>query len=270
MQSWVIGNWKKNPATLAEVNELTTSIKSKFVQKQSAPKFDPTCYPQLMIAPSTIHLMMASQNLENTNILVGCQDISAESATIGAYTGDTSAQQMVNAGICWTLVGHSERRSYHQETKDTLITKMNFAFEQGLGVIFCIGETLDAYNLGKTIPVLEEQLQVLKSLPTLSKHFNKIIIAYEPVWSIGTGKVPSIEEVETAHQAIKQYITGINASLANTPILYGGSVNADNADQFAASKWVDGALVGGASLDADKFLSIADSFYKSKQQAHCV
>lgn len=266
MQSWVIGNWKKNPATLTEVNELTSAIKSKFLQKQSSQDFDSTCYPQLMVAPSTIHLVMASQSLEDTSILVGCQDISAKSATIGAYTGDSSAQQMVNAGVSWTLVGHSERRSYHRETEDTLITKMRFAFEQGLGVVFCIGETIEAYDLGKTIPVLEEQLQILKSLPNLNEFFDKIIIAYEPVWSIGTGKVPSIEEVEKVHQAIKQYVTGINASLADAPILYGGSVNADNADQFAASKWVDGALVGGASLDADKFLSIADSFYQGKQQ----
>lgn len=266
MQSWVIGNWKKNPATLADVNELTTAIKSGLQQRQAEGKLNPEYYPTLMLVPSTLHLVPVAQVVADTDILVSCQDVSDKGATTGAFTGDCSALQMAEAGISWTLIGHSERRQYHRESGEVLIAKMRNALEQGLGVIFCIGETLVAHDLNKTLPVVRDQLSVIAAFEDLEEYADRIMVAYEPIWAIGTGKIPTIDDVEMVNKEIKDYLTNINSTLANTPLLYGGSVKPDNAEQFASSKLVDGALIGGAALDADKFLSIADTFCSVKEK----
>ncbi len=269
MKTWVIGNWKKNPASLKDVEQLATAI------GQQANALNKNDSSNIMIIPSALHIVPASQAVAASDVLIGCQDISAKSATVGAFTGDNSAQQMREAGVSWSLVGHSERRQYHRESGEVLIAKIKNTLEQGLGVIFCIGETLVAHDLGKTIPVLQEQLAVIKefanssdsvtsSLPNIVDYADKLIIAYEPVWAIGTGKVPTVAEVEAVHQEIRDYLIKVDDSLADVPIIYGGSVNPDNAGQFANSDKIQGALVGGASLDADKFLQIADSFFTIK------
>ncbi len=270
--TWVIGNWKSNPNSLQSAKQLATEIKSAITNSQSLTKQQALAEQiqqigrqnHLMIIPTALHLSAINELTQDSAIALGCQDISFTSATTGAYTGDCSAQQMADIGVQWTLVGHSERREYHQESNEQQIAKIQHAFEQGLGVILCIGESLLSYDNEETLSVLQEQLSILQSIDNLSHYADKLIIAYEPIWAIGTGKVPSVAEVETVHQAIYQFLCTLDEGLAQTAIIYGGSVNPENAQGFASSEWINGALIGGASLFADKFLTIADQFFSTK------
>ncbi|WP_440464579.1 triose-phosphate isomerase [Psychrobacter sp. ASPA161_6] len=264
MQAWVIGNWKQNPATNHDVNALLDNLLTAVNTEEQVVKN--SC--RLMVAPSCIHLAAVSARLKDTSVLCAAQDISAHSANTGAYTGDCSAQQVADAGATWTILGHSERRQYHQETHECLLQKLTHALTQNLGVVFCIGETQAQYDDKQTLAVIDTQLSVVKDLlaqqPELAASLSeRLIIAYEPVWAIGTGKVPTVAEVSTTHQHIKQTVTGFAESLEAMTVLYGGSVNVDNADSFAADPMIDGALVGGASLKADSFLMIANAFSRA-------
>ncbi|WP_201589241.1 triose-phosphate isomerase [Psychrobacter sp. Pi2-51] len=264
MQAWVIGNWKQNPATNHDVNALLDNLLTAVNTEEQVVKN--SC--RLMVAPSCIHLAAVSARLKDTSVLCAAQDISAHSVNTGAYTGDCSAQQVADAGATWTILGHSERRQYHQETHECLLQKLTHALMQNLGVVFCIGETQAQYDDKQTLAVIDTQLSVVKDLlaqqPELAASLSeRLIIAYEPVWAIGTGKVPTVAEVSTTHQHIKQTVTGFAESLEAMTVLYGGSVNVDNADSFAADPMIDGALVGGASLKADSFLMIAGAFSRA-------
>lgn len=264
MQTWVIGNWKQNPATRHEVDALLDGVLSA-IDAKSAPI---DC--QLMVAPSSIHLDAVSTKIKGTPLLVAAQDISAHSDSTGAYTGDCSAQQVADAGAAWTLLGHSERRQYHQESHETLLNKLSYALKQNLGAVLCIGETQAQYDNNQTLDVIDEQLSVIedviKQQPDITDLLAaRLIIAYEPVWAIGTGKVPTVSEVSATHHHIKKTLAGFSSALATISVLYGGSVNADNAENFAADPMIDGALVGGASLRADSFLMIADAFSQSNK-----
>jgi len=272
MQAWVIGNWKQNPATTSDVNTLLENLLAVTTNEGASNQV----YCQLMVAPSCVHLANVSAHLQGTLILTAAQDISAHSDSSGAYTGDCSAQQVADAGATWTILGHSERRQYHQESHETLLNKTSNALKQNLGVVFCIGETQAQYDGKQTFDVLDDQLAVIKELliqhseqmseqPKFIKALaERLIIAYEPVWAIGTGKVPTVTEVEATHQHIKETVASFDRALPAITVLYGGSVNADNADSFAASPMIDGALVGGASLKAKSFLAIADAFGRAK------
>lgn len=279
MQAWVIGNWKQNPATSHDVNKLIDDLLTAITIEAAADKTK-AAHCQLMIAPSCIHLAATSARLQDTPVLCAAQDISAHSDSTGAYTGDYSAQQVADTGATWTILGHSERRQYHQESHQTLVNKIKNALIQNLGVIFCIGETQKQYDAQQTLEVINEQLLVIKELlaqqpdqeSNQSLNFaevlaERLIIAYEPVWAIGTGKVPTVAEVSATHKYIKQTLTSFAAPLSAVSVLYGGSVNADNADNFAADPMVDGALVGGASLKAKSFLAIAKAFNRTNKCA---
>ena len=264
MQAWVIGNWKQNPATSHDVNALLDDLLTAVDTEEQVVKN--SC--RLMVAPSCIHLAAVSVRLKDTSVLCAAQDISAHSANTGAYTGDCSAQQVVDAGATWTILGHSERRQYHQESHECLLQKLTHALTQNLGVVFCIGETQAQYDDKQTLTVIDTQLSVIKDLlaqqPELTASLSeRLIIAYEPVWAIGTGKVPTVAEVSATHQHIKQTVAGFADSLDTMTVLYGGSVNVDNADSFAADPMIDGALVGGASLKAESFLAIAEAFSRA-------
>ena len=269
MQSWVIGNWKQNPATNNDVNLLLDQVLA------AVAKDDITMPCQLMVAPICVHLASVSGRVQGTPILCAAQDISAHSGSTGAYTGDCSAQQVADAGATWTIIGHSERRQYHRETNDTLLQKLTHALSQNLNVVLCIGETQAQYDASETFAVLAEQLAVVKqwleqkSLEPLSaiqanNLAEHLIIAYEPVWAIGTGKVPTVIEVAAIHDYIKQTLVSFNTNLAEFTVLYGGSVNADNAASFAANPAINGALVGGAALKSESFLAIAKAFDNTK------
>ena len=258
MTAWVIGNWKLNPTSLLEVKTLAQQL----VQNVYQAKLDDV---QLMVAPSFVHLSAVQSELshqEDTEpaILLASQDVSAMSADIGAYTGEVSANQLVDMDVDWVIVGHSERRQYFDEDNDLLLQKIRNAQAKELGVIFCIGESEADYQAEITEKVLAEQLQVIYSVFEQTSSDIKLIIAYEPVWAIGTGRVPSTSDVDSVHKFIRQQLANMDAKLHDVPIIYGGSVKPDNAKDFANLPSVNGVLVGGAALDADSFLAIAQSF----------
>ncbi|MDO4894717.1 triose-phosphate isomerase [Moraxella sp.] len=243
---YVIGNWKTNPATKAQAMELAQFLSTLNGQTKTV---------QVGCTPSLVHLDAVSGLLSKTDILVGCQDICAFTADVGAYTGDVSAAQLVDTGAQFVLVGHSERRSYYGESTTLLTAKIQQALHADLTVVFCIGETKEQYTAAQTLTVLEEQLAILSSIEVPA---SKLIIAYEPVWAIGTGLTPTVDEVVNTHRHIQSVLT--NMGLLGVSVLYGGSVNASNAGQFAQFDEIGGALVGGASLKADSFAQIIEAF----------
>lgn len=248
MQKYVIANWKLNPATLDEATTLAKALASG------------ACC--IGVAPSFLHLSCVKKSLSN-DIVLGVQDITHKTAQIGAFTGDVSACQVKDLGARFTLVGHSERRQYHGENDEILTHKIRHAFDSGLSVIYCIGETKDEYERGDTKTVLERQLALLKAFDkdifsdNSSGQLPKLIIAYEPVWAIGTGLTPSLDEIQNTHRFISEQLSDRQI---NSPILYGGSVNDKNASDIASIPLVDGVLVGGASLKIESFSAIIHAF----------
>jgi len=249
---WVIGNWKMNP-TLQAAKNLAHSIAEKANQDQSIQ------HCRVALAPTTLHLISVGAQLgAHQNITLVAQDVASTGPT-GAYTGDISADLLKDAGATWTLVGHSERRTLHHEDEIILGAKFKAALIAGLGVIWCVGETLAEREAGSAIDVVTAQIQahadILASIAP-----EQLIVAYEPVWAIGTGKTASPEDAQQMHAALRQVLANIRADLILTSLLYGGSVKSDNARLLAQCPDIDGALVGGASLDADSFLQIAQAF----------
>lgn len=244
VQRCVIGNWKLNPATKSEAHELAQGLSG-------------IACDAVMVgcAPSFAHLSTVSEVLAGTPIWVGAQDICAHTQSIGAYTGDVSAEQLTDLGAGFVIIGHSERRSYYREDNALLAEKMKQAFGADLSVVFCIGEIKEQYQANQTLSVLDEQLSVLQAIHAPR---GKLIIAYEPVWAIGTGLTPTVQEVITTHRHIKSVLASYH--LEGVSVLYGGSVNEQNAAEFAQAEGVDGALVGGASLKVDTFTQIIAAF----------
>jgi triosephosphate isomerase len=215
-----------------------------------------------------MHLSTTQQAIQHGSLNIGlaAQNLCAQHADKGAFTGEVSGAQLKDAQVNYVLVGHSERRQYFNEDDACLIQKIRNAFEHDLTVVFCIGETQAQYEQNQTQDVLSAQLTVVKQLAAefantqLGNLASRLIIAYEPVWAIGTGKIPTMQEVQNIHAFINTTLTDIDASLATTPILYGGSVKADNAAEIAQCPNVNGVLVGGASLDATGFTQIIQAF----------
>ena len=249
---YIIGNHKLNPATLSAASDLTSAI-------------TPVAGCLLGITPTLAHFY-ALKSIKSDGVLMGVQDIAHMSASTGAYTGDVSAGLVADLGADYVIVGHSERRLYHHETDENLIQKISHALHSDLPVIYCVGETQGEYETGATCQVLAHQLQILSSFVSLIPTHNddtclpKLVIAYEPVWAIGTGLTPTLIEIETVHDFIKQTLSTMGIC---APIIYGGSVNHANASEFAVSHLIDGVLVGGASLQADSFHAIAHAFAQS-------
>ena len=259
--SWVIANWKMNPSTQLTVTALMTDL-----QQQIPADALQRC--NVVVAPSFIHLSTTQQAIQHgsCNIGLAAQNLCAQHADKGAFTGEVSGAQLKDAQVNYVLVGHSERRQYFNEDDTCLIQKIRHAFAHDLTVVFCIGETQAQYEQNQTQDVLAAQLTVVKQLAAEFANAqsgnlaSRLIIAYEPVWAIGTGKIPTIQEVQNIHAFINATLTDIDASLATTPILYGGSVKADNAAEIAKCPNVNGVLVGGASLDATGFTQIIQAF----------
>lgn len=259
--SWVIANWKMNPSTQLTATALMTDL-----QQQIPADALQSC--NVVVAPSFMHLSTTQQAIQHgsCNIGLAAQNLCAQHADKGAFTGEISAAQLKDAQVNYVLVGHSERRQYFNEDDACLIQKIRNAFAHDLTVVFCIGETQDQYEQNQTQDVLAAQLTVVKQLAAEFANAqsgnlaSRLIIAYEPVWAIGTGKIPTIQEVQNIHAFINTTLTEIDASLASTPILYGGSVKADNAAEIAQCPNVNGVLVGGASLDATSFTQIIQAF----------
>ena len=188
---------------------------------------------------------------KSKKIAFGAQDVSTHER--GAYTGEISATMLTEAGAKYVIVGHSERRMYHDETNDIVREKATRALEQGITPIICVGETMDEKRAGKTIDIITAMVR--ESVPANVQ--DDIIIAYEPRWAIGAGITPTAEEIANAHRVIADTLAYME--LNGTPVLYGASVNVANAADIMAIKNVDGVLVGGASLKPDEFIPIIES-----------
>lgn len=252
-QHWVIGNWKMNPS-LSAAKTLTQNLSENLLKTTSLT----LC--KLAIAPTALHLVTLEGMLKLTAapIQLVAQDTAITRHT-GAFTGDISADLLKEAGAEWVIIGHSERRTIHLEDEKLIGQKIRATLDAGLGVIWCVGETLAEREAGQAVEIVKRQIQAHADILT-NIDINKLIIAYEPVWAIGTGRTASPEDAQQMHASLRQMLTQISAELNQTSLLYGGSVKPDNAHLLANCPDIDGALVGGASLDADSFLQIAQAF----------
>lgn len=206
----------------------------------------------LLVCPPATLVAAIVEAVKGSGVLVGGQDCHAKAN--GAHTGEIAAEMLKDAGAACVIVGHSERRADCGETDAGVRAKAEAAWRAGLLPIVCIGETLAEREAGKTLSVLEGQLK--GSVPAGATGAN-LVVAYEPVWAIGTGKTPTTPEVAAAHAHVRKVLGGLTAEAGKVRLLYGGSVKGSNAAELLAAGDVDGALVGGASLKADEFLAIA-------------
>lgn len=235
------GNWKMN-GTNADLAELTALAHAH-----------PTPTADILICPPTPLIHRAAQTTSGTAIAIGAQDCHAE--THGAHTGDVSAAMLLDSGANFVIIGHSERRTDHDERNEDVRAKARAATEAGLTAIICLGESLAQREAANTMDIIAGQLS--GSIPDLVTGAN-LVIAYEPIWAIGTGKVPTLAQIGEVHDFIRARIerrfgAGVGRSVR---LLYGGSVKPDNAADIFAVPNVDGALVGGASLKAAEFSRI--------------
>ena len=207
---------------------------------------------EVLICPPATLLVGIAEAVKGSGVLVGGQNCHA--VVSGAHTGDISAEMLRDAGASHVIVGHSERRTDCGETDAVVRAKAEAAWRAGLMPVVCIGETLTEREAGRTLTVLETQLK--GSVPA-GATAARLVVAYEPVWAIGTGKTPTTAEVAAAHAHIRRVLSGLVPDANAVRLLYGGSVKGSNAGELLAVGDVDGALVGGASLKADEFLAIA-------------
>ena len=239
----IAGNWKMNglAAALGEARAVASAVDGKG--------------PRVALCPPATLLSRMSEALKGSAVLVGGQDCSP--AESGAFTGDTSAQMLADAGASLVIVGHSERRAGHGETDAIVAAKALAAARSGLQPIVCVGETLEQRKAGDALAVVTGQMR--GSIPTELKP-EAFAVAYEPVWAIGTGLTPTTPEIEDVHRAIRATLVDLFGSDgAKVPILYGGSVKPSNAAEILHAAEVGGALVGGASLKAADFLGIVNA-----------
>jgi|SRR6516165_2609743 len=241
------GNWKMNGLRkgLAEIEAIRAGVAAGGAGQA-----------EVLVCPPAILLMAAEKICEGSPIVLGGQDCHVEPS--GAFTGDISAEMLKDAGASYVILGHSERRSLHRESNDLIRAKAIAALRAGLTAIICVGETRAEREAGEALPVVGAQLE--GSIPPDSVP-QSIVIAYEPVWAIGTGLTPTLEDVAEMHSFIRSQLDLLLRGQGDTiRILYGGSVKPGNAAELMAVANVDGALVGGASLTANDFLAIAAAF----------
>lgn len=232
-QFFVGGNFKMN-GTIESIKSIISNLNNA--------KCDPNT--EVVIAPPALYLLLAREHLR-PGIEVAAQNVFDKPN--GAFTGEISVSQLKDSNITWTLLGHSERRVILQETDQFIASKTKAALDGGIGVILCCGETLEQREANKTIEVVTAQLRaVAKEV----KDWSKIVVAYEPVWAIGTGKVATTEQAQEVHAAIRKFLADeVSSDVAEkTRIIYGGSVSEKNCRDLAKEKDIDGFLVGGASL----------------------
>lgn len=242
----VIGNWKMNGS-----KEHVAAYFNRLAQ-QSLPDVE------MVVCPPSVYLSQAAQLLTaNSKIKLGSQDVSAHAP--GAYTGQIAASMLIEQGCHYAIVGHSERREWNKESDSDIAEKFFAAKAAGLIPILCVGETHAQRLAEQTSAVVVSQLQdILMHQGAMA--FEGALLAYEPIWAIGTGLTATPEQAQAVHHLLRETIGGYDSSVAaRLPILYGGSVKASNAAALFAMPDIDGALVGGASLQADEFLEICES-----------
>jgi len=242
----IAGNWKMN-GQLTEIAEIEAIADGVGPGGGSGPE-------SLICPPATI-LAAAHASVGDTKLALGAQDCHVEQK--GAHTGDLSAPMLIDAGASYIIVGHSERRADHGETDAVVRAKADAVLAAGATPVVCIGETLAERETGKTLEIIATQMK--GSVPD-ANIAGTIVIAYEPVWAIGTGLTPTSEQIAEVHAAIRGHLRNqFGEGADDVRILYGGSLKPDNADEILAIGDVDGGLIGGASLKADSFLSILAS-----------
>ncbi|ARP96003.1 triose-phosphate isomerase [Bordetella genomosp. 13] len=236
----VLGNWKMH-GTLAENAALLDALRTA----------DAAAHCQFGVCVPFPYLAQTQQLLEGSTVAWGAQDVSKHEK--GAYTGEVSAPMLKEFGCRWALVGHSERRTLHGETDQLVADKAAAALASGLTPVVCVGESLDEREGGNTLGVIQRQLAPVLALG--ADALGRMVLAYEPVWAIGTGRTATPEQAQEVHGAIRVALQGLGVD--HVQVLYGGSVKAANAATLFAMPDIDGALVGGASLVAEEFLRIA-------------
>jgi triose-phosphate isomerase len=246
----VAGNWKMNlnlQEGVALAKELNDALKTE----------KPNC--DVIICTPFIHLASIANFLDQNVVALGAENCADKEK--GAYTGEVSAEMVKSTGASYVILGHSERRAYYHETAEILKEKVNLALANGLKVIFCVGEILEEREANRQNEVVKAQLE--GSLYDLTpEQFANVVLAYEPVWAIGTGKTATAEQAEEMHAFIRATIAEKFGKTAaeETSILYGGSCKASNAKELFAKPNVDGGLIGGAALKADSFTGIIDAW----------
>ena len=245
----VAGNWKMN-TTVAEGVQLAKDVLAKVSEVPAEVK--------LVVAPPFVHITSVGAVLEGSVIGLSAQNCADE--VKGAYTGEVSAKMVASTGAQYVILGHSERREYYGETNEKLVKKINLALAEGLAPIYCVGEKLEEREAGKHFEVVGSQVkEVLFGLS--AEQMKNVVIAYEPVWAIGTGKTATSEQAQEIHAFIRATLAEQFGALAEEiTILYGGNCKPSNAKELFAQKDIDGGLIGGAALVADDFVAIAKSF----------
>ncbi len=244
----VAGNWKMHK-NAAETSALLDELIEKLPNGKEA---------QIVVAPTFVNLASAVRQLENTNILVAAQNL--HQAESGAFTGEISADMLKSVSVDWVLIGHSERRAYFHESDALLASKVDTALKHDMTVIFCFGEELKDRQSGNHFNLVENQLKDgLFHLDGVQ--WGRIVLAYEPVWAIGTGETASPEQAQEMHAFIRETVRSKYGSdvAEDLSILYGGSVKPENAREIFSKPDVDGGLIGGAALKADDFARIVES-----------
>ena len=236
----VVGNWKMNGDQAANA-QLLRALSG--VGDSGG---------QVVVCVPFPYLFQARQMLEGSRVAWGAQDVSAHRQ--GAFTGEVAAAMLTEFGCTHVIVGHSERRQYHGESSGLVAQKAETALGGGLVPIVCIGETLAEREAGRTVDVVLAQLDAVSSL--LDGDIDRVVVAYEPVWAIGTGRTASPEQAQEVHRILREQLAAAGAGARAVPLLYGGSVKAENAGRLFGCADIDGGLVGGAALNAVEFLAI--------------
>jgi len=245
-QPLVAGNWKLNGSRQSVV-DLASAISADCGHLSS----------EILVCPASVHLADVLGVVGNSAVHLGAQNCGA--ADTGAFTGEISAAMLTEFGCEYVILGHSERRALFAESSELVAKKCHFVQDAGLIPILCVGETLEQREAGQVESIIAGQIDAV--LEELDVHaFNRMVVAYEPVWAIGTGKTASPEQAQEVHAMIRAKIAAQDASVADAlRILYGGSVKPDNAATLFAQTDIDGGLIGGAALDADSFLAICEA-----------
>lgn len=243
----VAGNWKMN-GSLESIRTLIDGLKGGMDNIKQA---------GVAVCPPAIYIPEVASLLEGSRIAVGSQNICDQDS--GAYTGEIAGSMLKEFGCQYAIVGHSERRSLYQETDEMVAQRFAAARRHGLKPILCVGELLEEREQGITEEVVDRQIDAVIKVEGIEA-FADAVIAYEPVWAIGTGKTASPQQAQDVHQFIRGKLAALNATIAdNIVIQYGGSVNAGNASELFAMEDIDGGLIGGASLKPEDFLAICQA-----------
>ncbi len=243
----VAGNWKMN-GSLESIRELLQGLKGGIAEVAAV---------EMAVFPPFVYLGLVEQQLSGTAIAWGTQNLSEQAS--GAYTGEVAGSMLNDFHCTYVIVGHSERRTLYGESDEIVARKFAAARKLGIQPVLCVGETLEERDQGITEAVVERQLKAVLALEGIEA-FNSAVIAYEPVWAIGTGRTATPQQAQDVHAFIRGRLAEQNPSVAaKTRILYGGSMKAANAKELMAMADIDGGLVGGASLEAKEFLAIAQA-----------